>query len=493
MLPVGAQRDDRVGMSARSYEQLSSLIARVAEVQVRLQLPGGAVPDPIITDIVFDSRRVVPGCLFVCLRGAHSDGHTFADAAVSAGAVALVVDHQVFTSEPVAQLVVSDTRRAMGYLSSAFFHNPSRALTIVGITGTNGKTTTAHILSCALEALGSPTGVIGTLSGAHTTPEAPDLQRRLAGFVEQGCSSVAMEVSSHALALDRVLGTRFRVGVFTNLGRDHLDLHQTQERYFAAKARLFQADLTDHGVVNTDDVHGRLLVDVADIPLTTFCLDDAVGLGVSAFEHSYTWRGERIHVGLGGRFNASNSLAAATTLGVLGYSPSDIAGALATTTAVSGRFEPIEAGQDFVVIVDYAHTPDAMVEVLSAARAVAGEHRLIVVFGCGGDRDPEKRPLMGLAAATLADHLVITSDNPRSEPPLAIINDVIGGVPGEYREKAVVEPDRLEAIAAALRAAGPGDVVVIAGKGHETTQTIRSTVSPFDDRSVARALLERMS
>ena len=483
-------------MSSRSNGRppisLSDLLSRAPGIGPAA-LAGVATADVVINDLAYDSRLVSPGCMFFCLRGADNDGHDFAQAAVGAGAAAIVVDHELPPSVgDVAQVVVHDTRTAMAYLSSAFFGNPSRELTIVGITGTNGKTTTAHILACALDELGSPTGVIGTLSGVHTTPEAPELQRRLAGFVEQGCTSVAMEVSSHALALYRVLGTRFRVGVFTNLGRDHLDLHGTQERYFAAKARLFESDLTDHGVVNIDDVHGRLLVDVADIALTTFSIADATEVVVGAFEHAYTWRGERVRVGLGGRFNVLNSLAAATALEVLGYSPSSIATALAATTAVPGRFEPVDGGQDFVVIVDYAHTPDGLTEVLSAARAIAGANRVVAVFGCGGDRDHDKRPLMGRVAATLADQVFVTSDNPRSEAPLAIINDVIAGVPAEYRYNAVVEPDRLEAITVALQAAGPGDVVVIAGKGHETTQTIRSTVLPFDDRAVVRALLERM-
>jgi UDP-N-acetylmuramoyl-L-alanyl-D-glutamate--2,6-diaminopimelate ligase len=407
--------------------------------------------------------------------------------------VALVVDHEIVSLGNVPQLIVDQTRPAMAYLSSSFFSDPSSDLNIVGVTGTNGKTTTTHILACALRTLGSPTGVIGTLSGLHTTPEAPDLQRRLREFADQGCTSVALEVSSHALSLDRVLGTRFRVAVFTNLGRDHLDLHGTTERYFAAKARLFEPDLADRGVVNIDDVHGRLLVDAAHIPMSTFSLSDVSDLQFGAFDHEYSWRGQRLMVGLGGRFNVMNSLAAAVTLHELGYSPSEVARGIATTTPVRGRFEPVDAGQDFVVVIDYAHTPEALREVLSSARNVAGNHRVIVVFGCGGDRDQEKRPLMGLAAVTLADHVIVTSDNPRSEEPLGIINDVIRGVPADYRERAAVEPDRLDAIAAALRAAGSGDVVVIAGKGHEVTQTIQATVLPFDDRAVAQTLLESMS
>jgi UDP-N-acetylmuramoyl-L-alanyl-D-glutamate--2,6-diaminopimelate ligase len=480
-------------MSEVARQRLAETLARARQVAVQRLVGAGPTYDPIITDITFDSRRVTPGALFCCVRGDHSDGHQFAAAAVNDGAVAIVVDHELSVPADTVQIVVDDTRRAMAFLSAAYFGEPSNDMTVVGITGTNGKTTTAHILSCALENLGSPTGTIGTLSGSHTTPEAPELQRRLAEFKANGCASVAMEVSSHALALDRVLGTRFRVAVFTNLGRDHLDLHGTLERYFAAKARLFEPDLSDRGVINVDDVHGRLLLDVASIPLTTFSLNDASDIEIGAFHHAYTWHGERVRVQLGGRFNVMNSLAAATTLDVLGYTAADIASGLAATTLVPGRFEPVDAGQDFVVVVDYAHTPDALTEVLAGARSAANENRVIVVFGCGGDRDREKRPLMGLAAATSADQLIVTSDNPRSEDPAEIINDIIQGVPADYRTRAVVEPDRQRAIAAALRAAGPGDVVVIAGKGHETTQTIHSTVSPFDDRIVARTLLETMS
>ncbi len=479
-------------MTETSRDRLSNLLARAPQVVAHRVVGGPSGTDPVITDVVLDSRRVTPGSLFFCVRGEHNDGHEFAAEAVAAGAVAIVVDHELSHIGPTAQVVVDNTRAAMAHLSSAFFGQPSRDLTVVGITGTNGKTTTAHIMACALEFLGSRTGTIGTLSGSHTTPEAPDLQRRLSAFRQDGYTSVVMEVSSHALALDRVLGTRFRVAVFTNLGRDHLDLHDTVERYFAAKARLFEADLSDHGVVNVDDVHGRLLTDVASIPLSTFSLADISDLDFGAFSHSYTWRGQRVRVELGGQFNVMNSLAAATALEVLGYAPEAIARAVSTTSMVPGRFEPVDAGQDFVVVVDYAHTPDALREVLISARAVALDNRVIVVFGCGGDRDREKRPLMGLAAATSADHVVVTSDNPRSEDPLAIINDIIEGVPAEYRTRTVVEPDRHNAIAAALRAAGPGDVVVIAGKGHETTQTVQTTVSAFDDRLVARTLLETM-
>ena len=473
---------------------LSAVLAESRGLAVRRILFASAPGDtePFVTGVVFDSRDVAVGSMFLCVRGAHFDGHDFAVGAVDAGAAVLVVDHELDLGGRATQVLVDDTRWAMGSLAAGFFENPTDSLTVVGVTGTNGKTTIVHILQCALASLGRKVGAIGTLSGAHTTPEAPELQQRLAAFRDAGCTDVAMEVSSHALALDRVVGVRFRIGVFTYLGRDHLDLHETQERYFAAKARLFEAASTDRGVVNVDDVHGRLLVDAAEIPMTTYSLADVTDLTVGPFEHSYEWRGVRIRVDLGGRFNVMNSLAAATTLAELGWTPEKIGAGLAQTTPVRGRWEPVVAGQGFAVVVDYAHTPDALLEVLTAAREIAPGHRLAVVFGCGGDRDREKRPQMGAAAAAVADLVVVTSDNPRSESPEAIINDIIGGVPASYRGQIAVEPDRRQAIAIALRAVGPGDVVVLAGKGHETTQTFRTSVTPFDDRAVARDLLEKM-
>ena len=471
--------------------RVSDLLARTPRVVVRALLSRES--DPIVQSLAFDSRDVVDGTLFFCLPGERDDGHRFAAAAVAAGAVALVVERPVDVEPGIVQIVVDDARVAMARLASAYFADPSEAMTVIGVTGTNGKTTTAHILACALGALGRRTGVIGTLSGAKTTPEAPDLQRRLAGFVADGYDAVAMEVSSHALALDRAVGTRFAVAVFTNLGHDHLEFHGTRERYFAAKARLFEPDLSDRGVVNVDDVHGRLLFDAASIPCRGFSFADAADVEIGAFSHAYTWRGHRIEVGLGGRFNVMNTLAAATALSELGHADAEIATALAATTPVPGRFEPVAAGQPFAVVVDYAHTPDALAEVLDAARGVAASGRLIVVFGCGGDRDQHKRPEMGAVAAERADLVVVTSDNPRSEDPLMIINDVIGGVPANYRDRIAVEPDRHDAIASALATARDGDVVVIAGKGHETTQTFGANVMPFDDRVVARELLEARS
>jgi UDP-N-acetylmuramoyl-L-alanyl-D-glutamate--2,6-diaminopimelate ligase len=451
------------------------------------------VGDPAsqIVDLTVDSREVRDAWMFCCVRGQHVDGHTFAAAAVEAGATALLVDHQL--DLPVTQLIAADSRAATGWLAAAVHDHPCDSLTMVGVTGTNGKTTTAQLIGNVLHAAGRSVEVLGTLSGVHTTPEAPDLQRQLAQWRDAGVDAVAMEVSSHALALDRVAGARFDVAVFTNLGRDHLDLHGTIERYFAAKAQLFEPRISDVGVVNTDDVHGRLLFDTASIPLIGFSLDDVSELDVHQTYHSYRWHGVTIRVGIGGAFNAMNSLAAATACRALGIDTDVIADALAEAPPVPGRFEPIVVGQPFAVIIDYAHTPDGLREALVAARETTHDGRVIVVFGCGGDRDRDKRPEMGATAAELADRVVITSDNPRSEDPAAIISATLAGVPADYRTNVVIEPDRRNAIAVALQMARRGDVVLIAGKGHEATQTIGDRVVPFDDRVVSRTLLEDMS
>jgi UDP-N-acetylmuramoyl-L-alanyl-D-glutamate--2,6-diaminopimelate ligase len=332
--------------------------------------------------------------------------------------------------------------------------------------------------------------MLGTLTGARTTPEAPDLQRALAGFRGEGCTAVAMEVSSHALALHRTDGTRFAVGVFTNLGRDHLDFHGTMDAYFAAKARLFEAGACTVGVVNTDDPWGRRLAEQAGVPVVAYGMADAAGLELGPTRSRFSWRGHPVEVPLGGTFNVGNALAALEAVVAAGVEPGTAAAGLASVPPVPGRFEAVDAGQPFAVVVDYAHTPEGLEAVLVAARAgTAG--RVLVVFGCGGDRDADKRPRMGAVAAERADVVVLTSDNPRSEDPAAIIAAVLDGIAPPHRSRTVVEPERRAAIATAFAEARPGDVVVIAGKGHETTQDLgpAGTV-PFDDRAVARELLE---
>jgi UDP-N-acetylmuramoyl-L-alanyl-D-glutamate--2,6-diaminopimelate ligase len=449
-----------------------------------------------VSSVAMDSRRVAPGALFCCVRGARVDGHDLAAAAVADGAAALLVERPLGLGVP--EVLVADSRAAVGPVASRFLGDPSHDLTVVGVTGTNGKTTTVALLAAIFEAAGRPAAVIGTLTGASapgaprppTTPDAIDLQTRLAELAQAGTAAVAVEVSSHAMVQHRVAGTRFDLAVFTNLSRDHLDLHPTMEHYFAAKAALFEPGLTAAGVVNADDPHGRLLADSARIPTTTWSLADAVDLEVGVASSTFTWEGQRIELPLGGRFNVSNALGAATAARELGVVPADVAAGLASVGPVDGRYEIVEAGPPFTVVVDYAHTPDGIEQVLRASRAAVGDGRVLVVFGCGGDRDREKRPAMGEAATRLADVAVLTSDNPRSEDPTAIIDQVRAGtVPGARLE---VEPDRRRAIARALAEAGEGDVVVVAGKGHETTQTIGSRVLPFDDRVVVREELDRL-
>jgi UDP-N-acetylmuramoyl-L-alanyl-D-glutamate--2,6-diaminopimelate ligase len=464
--------------------RLTELVDELSPVAVRGDL------SVEVTTVAYDSRRVGRGALFCCVPGALADGHDFAPAAVEAGATALLVERPLGLG--VAELEVPDARVAMAPAAAAVAGHPSHDLAVVGVTGTNGKTTTTHLLAGITSAAGRPSAVLGTLSGPRTTPEAPDLQEWLAARRDDGTSVVAMEVSSHSLTLHRVDATRFAVAVFTNLSRDHLDFHGTMEAYFEAKARLFTPELSAAAVVNLDDPYGRLLRDSATIPTFGYSLADASDLDVGAGACRFTWRGEPVALPLGGRFNVANALAAAEAALLLGLDAATVARGLSTPVAVPGRFEPVDAGQPFRVVVDFAHTPDALERVLEAAREVAGSARVHVVFGCGGDRDASKRPAMGAVAARLADRVVLTADNSRSEATAAIIGAVQDGydhTAGRTATELVVEPDRDAAIGLALAGAGEGDVVVIAGKGHETTQTIGDHVTPFDDRLVARAHL----
>jgi UDP-N-acetylmuramoyl-L-alanyl-D-glutamate--2,6-diaminopimelate ligase len=352
-----------------------------------------------------------------------------------------------------------------------------------------------------LEAAGLPCTIIGTLSGARTTPEATELQAMLAAYRDRhagragGPAAVAMEVSSHGLSLHRVDGIRFAVTVFTNLSQDHLDFHHTMDAYFAAKERLFTPCFGDRAVICADDPWGQRLLDRLAAPgsgvtATAYSLADAENLALSPGGASFRWRGEPVTLALAGRFNVTNALAAAAAAEALGVPAAAVAAGLSVATPVPGRFEAIDAGQPFTVLVDYAHKPGALDKALRAARELAaGGGRLVVVFGAGGDRDPAKRPLMGEVAARLADGVVVTSDNPRSEDPQTIIDEIRAGIPGDAAATVAVEPDRRAAIERAVADAGPGDVIVIAGKGHETTQTTGDTAVPFDDREVARSAL----
>ena len=439
----------------------------------------GPVEEVEVTSVVHDSRRVEPGALFCCLPGRHSDGHDHAAEAVALGAVAVLCERTL--EIPATQVLVADARVQMGRAAATFWGHPSLRLQVVGVTGTNGKTTTAWLLRAILEAAGRPTGLLGTLAGPLTTPESTDLQAILAEMADQGTVGVAMEVSSHALARARVEGVRFSVAVFTNLSRDHLDFHPSMEEYFAVKARLFEPERTAAAVVNVDDPHGRLLLEAARVPTRGFSLNDVSDLVAGLHGATGTWRGRRLQLHLGGVANVANALAAATAALELGLDEDAVVEGLAAARPVPGRYQTVERGQPFTAVVDYAHTPDALEQLLVAARTHS-EGRVLVVFGCGGDRDREKRPLMGRVAATLADVVVVTSDNPRQEDAGSILDDVVAGASG--RAEVHTEVDRRTAIAHALGRAQPGDVVLVAGKGHETSQIIGTRSVRFDDREV---------
>jgi len=474
---------------------LSAAAAAVPGSQTR-----GEASAPV-DEVAFDSRQVVPGALFFCVRGATADGHDFAEEAVRAGASALAVERWLDLGVP--QILVPSVRQAMGPMSAVVLGDPARSMTIVGVTGTNGKTTIVHLLDAVFRAAGHRTGAIGTV-GAHvagepvpiarTTPEAPDLQRLLRRMRDAGVTTVAMEVSSHALDQGRVGGLLFDAAVFTNLSQDHLDHHGSMESYFAAKASLFTDNRTKQAVVNLDDPWGRRLLDLP-VPVTTFGLDPAADVHAEDVRTrtgglSFRVGGREVTSSLRGGFNVSNCLAAIATSELVGIDPDDAIRGLATAGQVSGRMEPVDAGQRFLVVVDYAHTPDSIRTVLAAARPLA-TGRVIVVFGCGGDRDRAKRFPMGAAATEGADLTVITTDNPRSEDPLDIIAEVERGA-AEGGGRYVVEPDRRAAIRLAVSHAHPGDVVVIAGKGHEAEQELADRTIPFDDRVVVRAELEAL-
>ncbi|MEY3988760.1 MAG: UDP-N-acetylmuramoylalanyl-D-glutamate--2,6-diaminopimelate ligase, partial [Actinomycetota bacterium] len=415
-------------MSSRLERQLDELLASTSEIAVN-QIIGNAKVK--VSDITHDSSKASNGVMFCCIVGENVDGHNFAKVAVANGAVAVLVERRVDVD--VTQIVVSDVRSAMGYLAAELFNRPSEKLNVIGITGTNGKTTTAHMLASILRQHGWSTSVIGTLTGARTTPESTDLQRILAEELTRGSKAVVMEVSSHALALGRVEGTLFKAAVFTNLGQDHLDFHKSIEDYFSAKARLFTKQFTSLCIINRDDVHGSLLIDTIskdkEVRCESFGLSDAKEIHADASKISFDWQNQKIETLMGGYFNVMNALAAATAAAKLGVTVSDIAKGLAAASAVPGRFESVNAGQPFSVVVDYAHTPEALQNVLLAGRKIVGSNaQVILVFGCGGGRDQLKRPKMGDIATKFADLVYITSDNPRHEDAHTIAQEVLQGV-----------------------------------------------------------------
>jgi UDP-N-acetylmuramoyl-L-alanyl-D-glutamate--2,6-diaminopimelate ligase len=489
LAPGGRDRTIRSGSVAPRLPEraLAGLLAAVPDAEIL------GDPTVLVRGLAYATADVRRGSLFFCVPGARADGHAFAADALERGAVALVVERGLDADAP--QVVVRSVREAMGPISAAFFGRPADAITVVGVTGTNGKTTPTYLIEAVLRAAGRTPGVIGTtgvrVAGravpfARTTPEAPDLHRLFAEMRDAGVDAVAMEVSSHGLDQHRVGGVRFSVAVFTNLTQDHLDYHPSMAAYFEAKARLFAPGVSEAAVINHDSAEGRRLE--GRIPTLTYGTGD--GSDVRATDVETTAAGIAFSVGdvritsrLRGRFNVENALAAYAVAVALAIDGRVAAEAIAGVPGVPGRVEPVEAGQDFLVLVDYAHTPDSVENVLRAARPLA-HRRVIAVLGCGGDRDRAKRPLMGRAATANADLTVLTSDNPRSEDPLAILADIEPGA-AEGGGRYVVEADRRTAIRLALGEATTGDVVVIAGKGHEPYQELADRTIAFDDREVA--------
>ena len=459
-----------------------------------------------VTGIAYRSDRVRPGDAFFCVPGFVHDGHEFAADAAARGAAVLVVSRHVDVPG-VPQVVVSNTREALATASAAFFGDPSRSMQLVGVTGTNGKTTTAYIIDSVLRAAGHTTGIIGTvetrIAGARqaagrTTPESRDLQALLAHMVEERVDAAVMEVSSHALDLHRVDGVAFAVVAFTNLSQDHLDYHPSIEEYFSVKSRLFAGMPAGAQVVNIDDSHGRRLVQQTGAEWTVGLSAEALvraasiemGPRSTSFDLVTPQGTQRLTLPLTGAFNVSNALVAAGCGLALGIPLAEVASGLEAAPQVPGRLERIDEGQPFAVFVDYAHTPDGLEKAIAAVRDVT-DGRVITVFGCGGDRDPAKRSLMGEAAANLSDIAVLTSDNPRSEDPVGIILQVQDGMSGSSATVRV-EVDRRRAIALAVSLAREGDSVLIAGKGHEDYQIFADRTIHFDDREVASEELRRL-
>lgn len=463
-----------------------------------------------ISDVAYDSRQVRPGALFVAIHGEKTDGNKFVGDAVSRGAVAILSEQARPDTLPAGfpWIQVADGRKALAIAGANFYARPAEVLKLIGVTGTNGKTTTTYLVDSILRAAGCEVGLLGTIgyrlvnevrAAPNTTPESLELQEHLAEIVRAGGTHAVLEASSHALALDRLWGCPFAVAIFTNLTRDHLDYHKTFDEYFAAKRRLFEgtgAAPPANGVINTDDEYGRKLTGLAKRTLT-YGLEPGAevttrkpALSLSGIEFTAETPAGKIEIRskLVGKPNVYNILAAVGAGVALNLPREVIATGIAQLTAVPGRFESVEAGQPFLVIVDYAHTDDALRNLLSTAKELNPGGRIITLFGAGGDRDRTKRPLMGEAAGRLSDIVVLTSDNPRSEDPLLIINDVIVGVQ-RTKAKLFIEPDRQKAVELALDQARAGDIVLLAGKGHETYQVLKDRTIEFDDRAVARRIL----
>ena len=457
----------------------------------------GTLENVSLTRATADSRKVEPGDLYCCVAGSSADGHDFAADAVAAGASALLVDHALDLDVP--QLVVnrSQLRHTMAVAAHFLKGNPAASLTMCGVTGTNGKTTVTQMLGAIMRVAGKPVTVIGTLTGSRTTPEAPDLAEYIGDARDEAkaiseSGLVAMEVSSHALSLHRVDGVQFDVALFTNLSHDHLDFHGTMEEYFRAKASLFTSERAKRAIIFVDDAYGARLADGLEIPVVRVSMDlaEQVDLGLSG--SWFTWRQVRVHVPMPGLVNVANALMALEAATALQVKPDVCASGIGAMTVVPGRLERVSGsgGSQPTVFVDYAHTPAGLKTVLTDVRNLMdGGAQLQVVFGCGGDRDRDKRPLMGEIAGQLADRVIITSDNPRSEDATSIAEAIVSGVHHNELNNVTVQLDRRRAIETAIREAGPRDVVVIAGKGHEHAQVVGETVVPFDDAAVAKEAL----
>ncbi|HUZ45769.1 MAG TPA: UDP-N-acetylmuramoyl-L-alanyl-D-glutamate--2,6-diaminopimelate ligase [Terriglobia bacterium] len=485
--------------------KLGELLERVPPVDI------GADQETAVSSLAYDSRRVKPGCVFFAIQGEKTDGHRFIAEALERGAVAVASEREAPEGLRARWVQVPKVRRALAEAARKLYDDPDLKLQLIGITGTNGKTTTAYLLNSILQAAGLQTGMFGTIEhrvggrvipALNTTPESLDLVEYFNELVEGGAKAAVMEVSSHALAQERVWGLHFSAAVFTNLTRDHLDYHGDFERYFAAKRRLFEGEGTrapELAVINTDDPWGHRLLDLAESRQITYGIESSAEVRAKQFSQGAsglsakiaTPQGEmQIESALLGRVNLMNILAATATAVGLGFSAESIQEGVRNLAAVPGRFQKIDEGQPFLVVVDYAHTDDALQNVLQAARDLA-KNRLIVVFGCGGERDRTKRPVMGEVAGRLSDLAVLTSDNPRGEDPILIMNDALVGLQ-KTGKPYLAEVDREVAIQKALEQAREGDAVVLAGKGHETYQILNGRTIPFDDREVARAVLRNM-
>lgn len=489
---------------------------QLAEIAAFLGLEIQSGPNPEITGIQYNSQKVEPGNIFVCIQGEKTDGHKYVADAIQRGAVAILAAHKIEgLPEHISLLVAENTRLALASLADMWYQFPDRKMRIIGVTGTNGKTTTTHLIKWVLEQQGFATGLVGTIHnvagkldvpGTNTTPESLELFALFDEMLKSGCQYGVMEVSSHALKQGRVSACRFAAGVFTNLTQDHLDYHQTIEDYLYSKTKLFSMlqkseDFHAYGVVNLDDHAASSFVNAANVPVLTYGIyEDAdvrakefhLTAGGTVFTIAYQGEEYEAKIPLIGKFNIYNALAAITVLLAEGIEMAAILAALAKAPQVPGRFELVDCGQDFAVVVDYAHTPDGLENVLSTAKEIT-RGRVISVFGCGGDRDKTKRPIMGEIGGKYSDFSILTSDNPRTEDPFSILEQVEAGTK-KVTDRYMVEENRGQAIAKAIAMAEPGDLIMIAGKGHENYQLVNGNVLHFDDREEARnCLTKRMT